>query len=174
MAEVKQIAKRSGSKRKLSGVPRAREKDFMAWLLNQAATLRHRRHQAIDWDELAEELEAMARSEEHGLESFLEVLLVHLLKWAYQPERRSGSWEASIENSRDQITARLQRSPTLKAKLDELAASAYKRARRTAGAEMGLNRDQWNQLFPQSCEWGVELVIDPEFWPSAVLLDRNQ
>jgi len=173
VAEVKQIAKRSGSKRKLNEVPRAREKDFMAWLLNQAATLRLRRDQAIDWDDLAEELEAMARSEEHGLESFLEVLLVHLLKWAYQPERRSGSWEASIENSRDQIAARLQRSSSLQAKLKDLAASAYRRARRTAGAEMGLDREQWNRLVPHSCPWSVELVVDSEFWPSAAL-DRSQ
>jgi hypothetical protein len=117
VAQVKQIAKRSGAKRRLDGAPRAAEKDFMAWLLDQAAALRLRHHQAIDCDDLAEELEAMARSEEHGLESFLEVLLVHLLKWAYQPERRSGSWEASIENARDRIAARLQRSPSLKPKL---------------------------------------------------------
>jgi hypothetical protein len=174
VAEVKRIAKRSGSKRKLNGAPRVREKDFMAWLLDQAATLRLRRHQAIDGDDLAEELEAMARSEEHGLESYLEVLLGHLLKWADQPERRSGSWEASIENSRDQVAARVQRSPSLKAKLEDLAASAYRRARRTAGAEMGLDREQWNRLVPQSCEWSVELVVDSEFWPSAATLDRNQ
>ena len=117
----------------------------------------------------------MARSEEHGLESFFEVLLTHLLKWAYQAERRSGSWEASIENSRDQIkiNARLLRSPSLKARLPELAQAAYNRARRTAGAEMGLTRQQWNKLLPQTCEWNVDEIMDTEFWPEARTLSAG-
>ena len=84
----------------------------------------------------------MARSEEHGLESFLEVLLTDLLKWAHEPDHRSDSWEASIENCRDQIGGRLRRSPSLKVKLPELAHAAYTRARHTAGAKMGLTRQQ--------------------------------
>jgi Domain of unknown function DUF29 len=107
----------------------------------------------------------MARSEEHAVESFLEVLLVHLLKWAFESQRRSGSWEASIENSRDQIVARLQRSPSLKVKLPDLAQAAYKRARRTAG--VGLTREQWNKLLPQSCEWSLDDIRAVEFWPQA-------
>lgn len=165
MAKVKRIDP-PGREPALTPQPSLRG-DFHAWLLNQAVTLRERRLDRIDWESIAEELEAMARSEEHGLESFLEVLLTHLLKWAYQAERRSGSWEASIENSRDQIKARLERSPSLKAKLPELAQAAYNRARRTAGAEIGLTRQQWNKLMPQACEWSVDELMDPEFWPQA-------
>jgi Domain of unknown function DUF29 len=161
MAEVKGIIDPGET----AGTQQHEQGDFHAWLLNQAASLRDRRQARIDWEGIAEEVEAMARSEEHGLESFLEVLLTHLLKWAYEPERRSESWEASIENSCDQINARLQRSPSLKVKLPELAQAAYTRARRTVGAEMGLTREQWNKLLPQSCEWSVDDILDPEFWP---------
>src|SRR5437764_4770786 len=84
--------------------------DFRGWLYDQAALLRRLRPGALDWRNLAEELEAMGRSEENALESYLAVLLKHLLKWRYQPNKRTGNWEASIENSRDRINRLLERS----------------------------------------------------------------
>ncbi len=92
----------------------------------------------------------MARSEERGLGSRLERLLVHLLKWAYQPEERSGSWEASIDNARDAIEECLEGSPSLAGKLAGLAERAYRRARRTAGAEMGLDKQHWSKLLSEA------------------------
>jgi hypothetical protein len=139
--------------------------DYHEWLVHQARTLRASRPAFLDWENLAEELEAMARSEEHGLESLLERLLKHLLKWSYQSEKISGSWEASIENSRDQIERRLERSPSLNAKLPQLCESAYRRARRTAGAEMRLRKEQWEKRLPESCPWTVRQIRDASFWP---------
>ena len=77
--------------------------DFYGWLLEQASALRRLRPDLLDWRNLAEELEAMGRSEENALISHLVVLLKQLLKWRYQANKRTGSWEASIENSRDDI-----------------------------------------------------------------------
>jgi len=74
MAKVKRMTDSPGRKTAVAQQPSLRG-DFHAWLLNQAASLRDRRHDRIDWESIAEELEAMARSEEHGLESFFEVLL---------------------------------------------------------------------------------------------------
>ena len=143
--------------------------DFYAWLLDQASALRRLQPDSLDWENLAEELEAMGRSEENGLESYLVVLLKHLLKWRYQPEKRTGSWEASIENSREQISRRLQRSPSLKSKQDEVFLVAYRLARRRAGAQMGMRKQEWEIQLPASCEWSLEKeVLDAAFWPDEV------
>ena len=73
------------------------EDDFYGWLLGQASILRKQRYGTLDWSNLAEELEAMGRSEENSLESYLVRLLKHLLKYRYQHGKITGSWEASIE-----------------------------------------------------------------------------
>jgi len=68
------------------------ERDYYEWLRQQSRALREHRPAFLDWRNLAEELEAMARSEERSLTSQVERLLAHSLKWAYQPQERSGSW----------------------------------------------------------------------------------
>ncbi|MGA7761996.1 MAG: DUF29 domain-containing protein [Candidatus Binataceae bacterium] len=142
------------------------ERDYYDWLRQQSRALREHRPAFLDWQNLAEELEAMARSEERSLGSQLERVLVHLLKWAYQPQERSGSWEASIDNARDAIEECLEGSPSLAGKFAGLAERAYRRARRTAGAEMGLDKRQWNRLLPETCPWAVERIRDAKFRPA--------
>jgi hypothetical protein len=142
------------------------EDDFYRWLLNQAAALRDHRPTSLDWTNLAEELEAMARREEDALESQLVRLLKHLLKFRYQSHKITGSWEASMEDSREQIRRGVRRSPSLSGKLDEIFAAAYPRARRQAGAEMRLRKHEWEKLFPPSCEWPLASVLDDNFWPA--------
>jgi hypothetical protein len=77
--------------------------DFCGWLYDQASALRRLRPSALDWQNLAEELEAMARKDRTSLRSHLQNLLCHLLKWAYQPSHRSSSWKRTIDTSRDSI-----------------------------------------------------------------------
>jgi hypothetical protein len=110
----------------------------------------------------------MARSEERALESHFENLLIHLLNWRYQPNKRSGSWEATIENSREHILRLLQRSPSLKSNLDDAFHGAYRTARRDAGGQMGLSKREWERRLPDLCEWSLEGVQDSNFWPDAV------
>jgi hypothetical protein len=141
------------------------DEDFYGWLLDQVAALRRLRPESLDWENLAEELEAMGRSEESALESHLENLLIHLLKWRYQPNKRTGSWEATIGNSRDRITKLLRRSPSLKSKVDEAFSEAYRLARREAGGQMGLTRREWERVLPASCEWNLTVARDDNFWP---------
>jgi hypothetical protein len=95
-------------------------------------------------------------------------VLAHLLKWAYQPHRRSGSWEASIENGRDLIERHLKKSPSLKNKLNEMFQAVYPLARRTAGADIGLDKRRWEKLFPDRCSWTLDEVMDHNFWPEAI------
>lgn len=143
------------------------ERDYHGWLLGQSRALRERKPAFLDWEGVADELEAMARSEERALGSQLERLLVHLLKWSFQPDQRSGSWEASVENARDAVEECLEDSPSLASKLGKLFEKAYLRGRRTAGAEMGLDRRQWTRLLPAQCPWSLPQVRNPKFWPVA-------
>ncbi len=122
---------------------------------------------SLDCVEIAEELEGTARSDEHALESFLERLLKHLLKWRYEPHRQSASWRVSIQNSRSNIQNRLADSPSLRPRLPTLIARAYEKARRSAGVEMKLDQRVWDEKSPSSCPWSVAQLLS-DFWPDPV------
>ncbi len=91
--------------------------DFYQWTQQQAALLRQGQLVALDIDHLAEEIEDMGKSNRLALESYLSNVIMHLLKWQYQPERRSTRWKLSIRNGRRQIEKRLKNSPSLKPQL---------------------------------------------------------
>ena len=72
------------------------EGDFYAWSQDQGRRLREVRPNSIDWENVAEEIESLGRSEKRSIESNLGVVLLHLLKWQFQPGGRSNSWRASL------------------------------------------------------------------------------
>ena len=137
------------------------DEDFYAWTDEQAALLRAGKLSAADIENIAEEIESMGRGEKRELVSRLAVLLLHLLKWQYQPEMRGASWRVSIANTRDDLADLLQDSPSLRANLREYIASAYQRARRQASAETGLNE----KTFPPACPYSFSQATDADFWP---------
>jgi len=125
------------------------ERDFYAWSNEQAALLRAGDLAAADIAHIAEEIESMGRSEKRELVSRLTVLLLHRLKWRFQPERRSRSWELSIDNARDALSEHLADNLSLKAKLPEAVAVAYRTARRETAIETGIALE----TFPAACPW---------------------
>jgi hypothetical protein len=139
------------------------ERDFYAWANEQAGLLRAGRLSEADIEHIAEEIESMGKSEKRELVSRLTVLLLHLLKWQFQPSRRGASWRASINNARDDISDHLDDNPSLKSLLDASVAAGYRRARRQAAAETDLPEI----AFPSSCPWSYSQTIDPDFWPEA-------
>ncbi len=114
------------------------ETDYLAWVEEQAGHLRAGRWHALDAGNIAEELDDMGRGEREEFYNRLEVLLTHLLKWDYQPRRRSRSWEATIAEQRRRLRRRLKRSPSLKSGLEETVREAYEGALEQAGIETGL------------------------------------
>ncbi|MEI6986306.1 MAG: DUF29 domain-containing protein [Rhodospirillaceae bacterium] len=135
--------------------------DFYAWANEQATLLRGGKLKLADIEHIAEEIESMGKSEKRELISRLTVLLHHLLKWQFQPSRRGASWEASIANARDDMNDHLADNPSLKAKLPEAIASAYRRALRDAAAATELSQ----ATFPQTCPWTFDRFIEEDFWP---------
>jgi Domain of unknown function DUF29 len=135
--------------------------DFDAWAQQQAAALRARAWNQLDVEHLAEEVEDLRKTERNALRSQLRRLASHLLKWHYQPEKRSESWQATVRDARGLLEDGLETSPSLAAQLDTLLAWAYPRARRQAAKETGLPL----ATFPETCPWSMEQLLDDDFWP---------
>jgi hypothetical protein len=140
------------------------EHDFYAWSFAQARVLRERRPEQLDWENLAEEIESLGRSDRNQVRSRLKVILVHLLKWQVQSEHRSPSWRTTINTQRDDVGWVLADSPSLRRLVPALLAEAYSRARRDAADEMHLIPSAARKL-PETSPFTVEQVLDPEFFP---------
>ena len=137
------------------------DQDFYAWSREQAELLRAGRLAQADLEHIAEEIESMGKTEKRELVSRLTILLLHLLKWRYQPEGRGNSQRLSIANSRDEIADLLDDNPSLKSLLDEVMASAYRYARRKAAIETNFGEER----FPAQCPWSFAQATDAAFWP---------
>ncbi|WP_366547921.1 DUF29 domain-containing protein, partial [Salmonella enterica] len=137
------------------------EIDFYGWTQEQARLLRDGQLSELDTQNLLEELESMGGSERRELESRLEILFMHLLKWQYQPARRGKSWQLTINEQRRRIGRRLNRNPSLKNQLEEIIADAYDEARYSAERETGL----YLSTFPDTCPWDFEQAMNSTFYP---------
>ncbi|MBF0333056.1 MAG: DUF29 domain-containing protein [Alphaproteobacteria bacterium] len=139
------------------------ERDFHAWANEQAALLRAGRLAAADIEHIAEEIESMGKTEKRELVNRLAVLLMHLLKWQFQPIRRGSSWERTILEQRIRLESHMADNPSLRAKLGDAIAEAYRLALIGAADETALPR----ATFPTSCPWSFEKVMDEAFWPES-------
>jgi hypothetical protein len=139
------------------------EADFHAWTRDQAARLRESRPNAIDWENVAEEVESLGRSDKRAIESDLTVILQHMLKWLYQPEARKPGWKSTIYAHRRRIAKTVRESPSLRRYPAEVLAEEYEAARAGASDETDLPADR----FPEVCPFTIEQVIDTGFYPDA-------
>ncbi len=137
------------------------DRDFHAWAGEQAALLRAGRLAEADIAHIAEEIESMGRSEKRELISRLKVLLVHLLKWRFQPAGRGNSWRLTIAEQRHEVADHLDDTPSLRAQLGAAIASAYGGAILAAARETGLDPAG----FPPACPWAFAAIMDAGFWP---------
>lgn len=136
------------------------ETDFYLWTQQQADLLRQGALTALDVENLIEEIEDMGASNRRSLGSFLELIIMHLLKWQYQPERRGTSWKSSIRKGRHAIERLLEESPSLKPRLSIMVTAEYRRARSEAADETGLP----STTFPDVCPFTVEQITG-DWWP---------
>ncbi len=113
-------------------------RDFARWCELQARALREHSWEALDVEELADELDALSRSERRALESNLAIVLTHLLKERFQPEKRSNSWAASIAEHTRRVERALEEMPSLHSYWKETVDDAYDRARFEAAIETDL------------------------------------
>lgn len=135
--------------------------DFYGWTLEQAELIKSKRLDEVDFEHLLEELESMGASEKRELLNRLGVLLAHLLKWQYEPDRRGRSWVNTIREQRRMIPLHLKQNPSLKGKLEEFMEDGYGLGRGIASDETGLPES----TFPHDCPWVFEQILNSEFWP---------
>jgi hypothetical protein len=139
------------------------ESDFFAWTQQQAEQLRALRPNSIDWANLAEEIEDLGKSQKQKIESNLAIILLHLLKLAYQPGSAKAGWRSSVIEHRRRIARSLRDSPSLRRHPAVVLREEYAGAREMAADETGLPED----TFPETCPFTIDQVLDPSFWPDA-------
>jgi Domain of unknown function DUF29 len=140
----------------------AYETDFHAWARDQAERLRAQRYNELDWENIAEEIETLGRSEKREIESRLGVLVVHLLKWSRQPQQRKSGWRATIIEQRHRLARGAKENPSLADYPAPMLAEEYELARLKAADETGLVEE----VFPETCPLTIKQVLDPDFWPN--------
>jgi Domain of unknown function DUF29 len=137
------------------------DRDYALWIETTIAQLRSKNVTEIDWENVLEEFEDMGKRERRSLKSNLVILLQHLLKWEFQPEKRSGSWKASIREHRQRLRDRFEESPSLRNYLRTALSSAYIDAVERAADETGLSIE----AFPIDCPYEFEEILDAAFLP---------
>ncbi len=138
------------------------ESNYDEWLAFQIKSLQQGSLEKLDIPHLIEELEGLNKSNERELESYLIVLLAHLLKWEYQPKKRKGSWEASITNSRNRITKLFKQQKSLEKRVGEFISDAYEEAKEWASKETKIKIE----LFPPTCPYQISEILNKNWMPN--------
>jgi hypothetical protein len=140
------------------------ETDFYGWAMMEAQLLRERKLNDLDFENLIEEIEDMGSSKENQLTNRLAVLIAHLLKWQFQPNRSSksnGSWLGTIEEQRDKIKRLLKKNPSLKTKVYVALQEGFNDSKYIIKRESPTIL----KLLPKECPYTFEQLMDDEFFP---------
>lgn len=135
------------------------ETDYYAWTLEQSKLLKEGDFKHLDIINLVEEIESLGKQQRQELRNRLGILIGHLLKWDFQPEKRSKSWRATIREQRREVLRLLQENPSLKPYLEEAIADAYQSGLDLVVRETPLNY----QDLPEDCVYAIEQLLDPDF-----------
>lgn len=134
------------------------ESDYGAWLEHQVDLLKADRWSEVDKENLIDEVESLGRSDFRRFVSAFEIVIAHMLKWDFQPERRSNSWIASIVEHRDRIGRELEDSPSYGARIPEALAKAWRPARARAAAETDMPLKQ----LPADLPYAIHDIMNRE------------
>jgi hypothetical protein len=136
--------------------------DIAAWAEEQVALLRSGQWALLDIAHIAEEIEDMNISHRHQLAQRMAILMAHLLKWKYQPDRRGASWENTIHNQRDKLAKLLKKMPSLRRMLQdpEWDQDVWDDAVDIAWRETNVRN------LPKVREWDFEQILSADYFPS--------
>ena len=140
------------------------ETDFYRWTIEQSRLLALGKLEGLDLVNLVEEIESLGKQQQQELRNRLGILLGHILKWEYQPEKRSKSWRVTIRGQRREIKFLLAKNPSLKSYLNEAISLAYMQGVDLVVEETPLD----DQDLPQVCPYQIEQIFDASF-PQGIL-----
>lgn len=137
------------------------ETDIVEWANEQARFIRNGQFDMLDLEHLAEEIEDVGKSEKRELASRMAVLLMHLLKYKFQPELRGNSWDRTIKEQRIRICLAIKETPSLKTSLVDAdwIRGTWADAVSQAIKETGLDN------FPDTCPWPMADVVAEGWFP---------
>ncbi len=139
--------------------------DFIRWTEEQASFLLAGDFEHLDLTNIAEEIIDMGNSEVRALESRMIVLIMHLIKCSYQPQRHTRSWDNTITEQRYRINRAIKKMPSLKSKMDEdFWYSIWKLARLRAENETGIEQ----KFFPSELPWSVSDILTDGWYPPII------
>ena len=141
------------------------DKDYYLWLEEISQLLQDGKWLELDIENLVDEISAMSKSQKRAVYSNLKIILLHLLKYKYQPEKRSNSWLSTIEEHRQRLQEIFEDSPSLSNYFLEIysAGKCYHDARRLAAKETSLAMD----AFPSESPFTPEEILNPEYLPDS-------
>jgi Domain of unknown function DUF29 len=133
--------------------------DFYQWTIEQSDRLRLGKFAELDLENLAEEIESLGKQQRQELRNRLGILIGHLLKWHYQPEKQSKSWRVTIRGQRREIKYLLLQNPSLKPYLDEAILLGY-----AQGIDLVIQEtDLDDRDLPKECPYSLEQIFDDNF-----------
>lgn len=140
------------------------DEDFYVWTEAQAELLRKRRFEALDLDNLIEEVEALGRAEKSTVLNNASVILEHLLKLQYSPAREPrNAWRASVREHRRRLRRDL--TPRLRQILGAELPTLYSEIRADTAA---LLRDYGERAaadaLPADCPYALDQITG-DWWP---------
>ena len=97
----------------------------------------------------------MGASQRRELRNRMRVLLMHFIKWQWQPEKRGASWGSTIDVQRYELIDLLVASPSLKREVSDVILYVWPQAKKEAAKETGIMPD----IFPEYCPWDAEKQI---------------
>ena len=154
-------------------IPTLYDTDYQLWLENTINQLRQGDFQAVDWQNLLEELADLGKNNRRALKSLLTRLLEHLLKltyWQSQRDYNQAGWKKEIRNFRLQIADLLADSPSLKSYLREILAKCYLDARNLLIDETKLDAS----IFPGEVLASLEEILDQNWLPDWGDINRDK
>jgi len=135
------------------------ESDFYAWTSEQAKLLQLRKLDQLDFENLIEEITSLGKQQQQELRNRLGLIIGHLLKWQYQPEKRTRSWQVTIQLQRQEIQDLLEDNPSLKSYLDKALSQSFRLGLAQVLSETPISK----QVLPDVCPYSLAELLDPNF-----------
>jgi hypothetical protein len=135
------------------------ETDFYQWTIEQGDRLRLGKFTELDLENLAEEIESLGKQQRQELRNRLGILIGHLLKWHYQPEKQSKSWLSTIKEQRREVKLIIDDNPSLKSYLAQAIKLGTSQGLDLVVRETPLNY----RHLPKECPYSVEQIFDDNF-----------
>jgi hypothetical protein len=135
------------------------ESDFYAWTIEQTELLQLRKLDHLDFDNLIEEIASLGKQQQQELRNRLGLLIGHLLKWQYQSEKRTRSWQVTIQLQRQEIHDLLQDNPSLKSYLDKALLQSFRLGLAQVLSETPISK----KVLPDVCPYSFAELLDSNF-----------